>query len=468
MKDFLKNSLKFITIFVCLIVLFNALMYLSCSIPSKWVENNVKESADIILEQGYFLKRGFFAVAQNYTDSVQINEVYSVDSKDPIKSYLLVRKNYKEGQTKVELPDEQGELASYSENNFDEDGNPQRDTTIVNEIASYKVSTDYKTVEELYNFVNGKVEISQSYSRYYHGYLVILRPLFVFFNVTGVRWFMTIVMFLLFFAVWHLLSKKLNKRFSIIFVSLLVSYGLFSISQSLEQASLFLVILISTLILLKNIESYDINKLYLHVFITACFTNFMDFFTTPVLSLCIPLLIFYIYNIENAKPVVETKEIKKAFFDIFKVGLVWSLGFVLTWLSKFIIAAAFDYMESFSSGINQMLYRTVGEVPNYDYVLNVVFVPFVIKTTLLSCAICTIACMIVEKISFKLPNKEALKKYISLIFIALIPIAWMIITRNHTLFHFDLFTYRNLSIILMVVFYMITNEKTIKKVRKNK
>ena len=45
-------------------------------------------------------------------------------------------------------------------------------------------SKDYDPVGELEEFLNGNINTSINYARYWHGYLPALRPLLIFFNIS--------------------------------------------------------------------------------------------------------------------------------------------------------------------------------------------------------------------------------------------------------------------------------------------
>lgn len=95
----------------------------------------------------------------NYTDAIIINEAYSIDNTDPIYSYMAMRKNYKKGETNKILTDISGELVSINANENGE--------TMINTVDYYN------PVGELHDFLDGKIDTSITYGRYWHGYMPI-------------------------------------------------------------------------------------------------------------------------------------------------------------------------------------------------------------------------------------------------------------------------------------------------------
>jgi len=160
----IKKILKYISTFIILLLIFNLLLFAGSLYPSKIIEKNVKKSSQILTEEGNLYE--FFewsdVVNNNYTDALMINEAYSIDNTNPLYSYMAVRKNFNKEITKKHLADTQEELISIN-------------------------SEDYDPVGELEQFVNGNIDTSINYARYWHGYLPILRTLLIFLDIAGIR-----------------------------------------------------------------------------------------------------------------------------------------------------------------------------------------------------------------------------------------------------------------------------------------
>ena len=263
----MKKILKYIIIFIGLIVIFNVLLLLSSLFPSALIEKNVRESAKILKEQGNYYLISIFSddINNNYTDVLMINEAYSINSKNPIFSYMSVRKNFYNGITKHQLPDTHGELVSVG-------------------------TEEYDPSTELVEFLNGNIDTSIEYARYWHGYLSVLRPLLLFFNVTQIRYILFGAYTILLTMMFYLLKKKFNLRIAIIYAFALIANGFLGASFSLESSPVFLVMLVSSIILLERIDK--IKDFYIYIFVVACIANFVDYLTVPLITLAFPLSIY--------------------------------------------------------------------------------------------------------------------------------------------------------------------------------
>ena len=228
----MKKIIKYILTFCGLLLIFNVLLFTSSLFPSRLIEKNVKESSKILTKEDNIYK--FFdwcdVVNNNYTDVLMINEAYSIDNTNPVYSYMAVRKNYEKGLTENSLPDTNGESISINSPYY------------------------YDPVGELEDFLDGNIVTSVNYARYWHGYLPILRPLLIFFNVSQIRKILLFVFVILFVWLIKLLKEKLGIATSIIFAISLIIQGYFFVSYSLESAPVFMVMMISSIILLERID----------------------------------------------------------------------------------------------------------------------------------------------------------------------------------------------------------------------
>lgn len=297
----LKTLSKYAVAFLELLLIFNVLLLLASLFPSSWIQKHVAESADTLLEEGnlYPLIEDENVVNNNYTDSIMINMSYSIDHSEPIFSYMSGRKNYRKGLTTTSIEDVNGEAVSFN-------------TTPSEEI--------YDPGLELHDFVLGNVTTSQEYARYWHGFLVFLRPLLLVFNITQIRHLLLFVFILLLVALFILISKKLNIAIAFIYSASLLIYHYFHVSYSLESAPIFITMMLSCIFLLIYIEK--IKNIYLYLFIVGCISNFVDFLTVPLISLAMPLYLYILYQQKN-----NQLDLKASLKLVLLSCLSWGVGY---------------------------------------------------------------------------------------------------------------------------------------------
>ena len=430
----LKNIFKWTLVYACIIIMFFLFMLLGCLFSSELIEKNVKESSVILCKEGlrYQVTSFFNGQLDNYTDVLMINEAYSVDSTNPLYSALSVRKNYKKGQTKVEEKDTSHELKSIGLDSYEPD-------------------------KELSLFLNGKIDTSINYARYWHGYLSILRVLLLLFNVSEIRIFFFFVFCVMFICLFILLKRKLGLKYAIIFSSALLLEGYFYIPFSLQNIPIFLVMMICSIILLYRIN--NMKNFSLYIFIVGCCANFFDYLTVPLITLGMPLYIYILYLINNKR---------NGLFDCLKIIIksiiLWFVGYAVTWFSKWLLFDLLYDGNLISLAIEQVLYRTVGDVSFgvvQKYGLGMLISFFVFFTIMLS-----MIYIFPYYVFVFFKKRYYKKKYINIkeyfvtnspiFIISLLPIIWYVILSNHTLSHYW-FVCRHMLIFLIGFMVILTD-----------
>ena len=428
--------LKYLLSFVILIVLFNILLFLASSFSSDLIEYNVIDSTEILEAKPYLYKMSnFFNITNNNaTDSNILNAAYSIDNEDRYNSYMKVRKNYKRGLTTFQEEDMYG-------NNFVVYYNEETDT----ESLSKRY---YNPATELKYFVSRKIHTSINYGRYWHGYLVIYRPLLILFNITELRIFLLITFIALLIYFMYLLRKRFSTSIMLIYGISLICSGYLSASYSLESSPIFLVTMISSIIYLIKIDK--MKNFGLYIFAIGCIANYFDFLTVPLISLGVPCSLYFLKSME------EEINWKTRVKQLLIFSLLWVTGYALTWFTKWVL---FDLtIESETSmieiGIKQVLLRvdrTNELTPNaslYDTVVTILGKSSFY--TILTVGI--LMCINKFKVSIDKFNYSTLPFLI----LSIYPIIWYVVLANHTLFHY-FFTYRH-SLLYMLGLLLFINQ----------
>lgn len=440
----MRKILKYIIIFIGLIIIFNVLLLNSSLFPSILIENNVRESAKILKEQGnyYRISNFFETINNNYTDVLMINEAYSINSKNPVFSYMSARKNFKAEVTKHQLTDTYGELVS--------------------------IGTEYYDPStELIEFLDGNIDTSIEYARYWHGYLTILRPLLAIFNYSGIRIVLFILTTISIISLIVLICKKINILSGIIYAIGLLSISIFIVTNSINECLIFLVAFISSIILLlkKNTK----KNIGIFFFVVGSISNFIDLLTAPLVTLGITAITYFLIIQKQEK----NANIKEYIIDIIKIGISWSLGYGFTWISKWLITEILYGRPIISQAIEQALFRS--ELPTYNgkaifspidvITRNMEYLSYNVIFIILTIAILYLIAMLIRNHKKDIDFKENIKKCFPYIIIFFFPIIWYLVIKQHSYTHMT-FTYRLfiISIIcILIVTSKILEEKTIKQ-----
>ena len=304
-------------------------------------------------------------------------------------------------------------------------------------------------------FVNGKIDTSINYARYWHGYLPILRTLLIFFNIKEIRKILLCIFIVLFIYLIKLIKEKIGIVEALIFAISLILEGYFYVSYSLESAPIFILMMTSSIILLRRIEK--IKNLYLYIFAISCITNFIDYLTVPLITLAIPLLLYILYKQKTNKE-IKWKDYLKL---IIKNSVIWILGYGTTWLSKWIIYDILYNEGVLKAAIKQVIYRaesynrykttTIQEMMMQLIFNSITYIIMIFNIYIFWC--------LINRNTYKLNiNKisDYLEKDTPIFIIALMPLVWYRVLANHTIMHYR-FVYRHMLIFLIGMLLCLRN-----------
>lgn len=159
-------------------------------------------------------------------------------------------------------------------------------------VVTYKWRlTEDQYIKSFLEAVFEGLESNSEYSRYWHGSLMLIYPLHLFFSINGI---FIILYFLVFGALTLLIITLMNhsqRREAIVLCLSMLMINLWVVPHCLEYTWMFLVTFIVSTVAVK----LSINKRY-SWFGTMCFATgmiaiFLDFFTTETLTFTIPILL---------------------------------------------------------------------------------------------------------------------------------------------------------------------------------
>ena len=299
MKKVLKDIGIYIGVFIGLIIIFVLTLLLTSLIPSRYLENNVRKSSEILIKEGEreIIDLGYKQESLfHFTDALMINTAYSVDSNHPYYSFMMARKNYIPGQTLEEHGETEYHVGT-SEKYTDELGNT------------------FQT-KELYGLMHGEnITDSYDYARYWHGYLTFLRPLLLIFNIQGIRIFFKVLITILILIMLMLIVKKINLLTAIIYMITFVALSILTVAESINEITTFIIAIISGIfILLKDGKFKRPGIVFMSI---GAITSFSDLLTTPLITLGFTIPLYILLNLKE--------ENKKLFIELIKLSTLWAL-----------------------------------------------------------------------------------------------------------------------------------------------
>ena len=372
--------------------------------PIQPIRENVEKSIPTLKEEGLYPCFFSFKLFQmdNYTDVIMLQESVTLDEEKPIQSAMSC--------------------------------------------TIYKSGVFMDKIEDLERYINGDLEGMEpmNYSRYWHGYLFILKPLLTVFTYQQIR----IINFIVFFAVLLLVLYKIWKNIglteSILFLMALACVALPFIPYNLQFSWTFYIafggILWMIHITKKDKRPDDVYQLMLSVFVLGGLTSFFDLLVTPIVTIGLPLTVWMLKRKDHSL----LEKIKLIVF----ASVSWVIGYAWVWGSKWVIGGLITGENIIANAINQASARTTGmlwkgmelTIPNIGrFIWNILAQRGLIIPLMIALAVGVIAYILFCK------NKKVFIDNLWLILIALMTPVWFIVLREHSIQH-GWFTWRALSV----------------------
>ncbi len=410
-----KTLLKGITIVLISVIVGGILMTGTYHLPTKLMFNNVKKSIPLYTKEGLYPKwAGQKASTQldNFTDTIMLSKAIYPTSKSKMKDAML---------------------------------NP-----------GYKYKNSNPVQSLIAQLKETKNHTISYYPRYWHGYLVVLKPLTMTFDIAYIRLLNMLLQMIIVAYLTSVLGCKYGRGYGL---SLFLSYLLLnpvSLSMSFQYSSVFYVTSLISVFLLNKMElcMRAQNVLYLFL-LSGILTAFFDLLTYPIASLGIPLVIFLIALNHNYK----LKELNIAVKNILFLSIFWGIGYGGMYIGKWLLAWKLTGYNVVANALSQLTYRMSYHTRAHEgnYVLNPIKAILnnfqVIFHEPIIIVLVTAVLFSLWKLS-KMKNTTKVHNYCILRYsmgiVMLYPLLWYSVFCNHSFVH-GVFTYRALSVFTFAI-----------------
>ncbi len=308
--------------------------------------------------------------------------------------------------------------------------------------------------DDFIDLITNQLSLNTEYLRYWHGSMIIIRPLLTFLNINQIYLLNKIVMWTLALALLIILFIK-NKKLAIIYVIAMIMIAFPMVPFCLEYTWTFYLMLISSIIAIC-IEKKGDEALYKLFFITGMLTCFFDFLTTEIITILVPILfVLFIRKEQN-----RLKGPKETILFLVKSITLWGISYCLMWFAKWIIVSILLKTNAIKNYVLERalirVYKLQG-IESYKVLYSgVIFNNWhclypinIIKrdSTLLKIVIgFLLVCFVL------IDWKNIKKKWFSglMLTIAIVPYIRYLVLANHSFKHY-FFTYRNQIITIIAI-----------------
>lgn len=398
------------TIFICA-----ALLLLTTLLPNSLIKNNMEETALILRDTDGTYVPLVTEVNEKVSDSVSID--YFADT---ITFNILW--------------------------NLNKGKNPFESMIMMRYASGYTASNG------IYESVFKNLEAKSDYSRYWHGQIVYIKPLLMFFNINEIKIINSALIISLTLYLLYLLFKKSKKMF-IAFLISSISILFFIVPLCFEFFFCYLIMLIVSIITVKSLNKND-SFFFGLMIISGALTSFMDFLSCETLTLSVPLLLRFYFNNHN-----KNVDFKEQFFFIFKTGFSWGVGYGVTFIVKWLLTVLLLGTRQIANILACISIRTGNPAQmNFFGYLSVIYTLLtrIFPFSLISDSILKfgLICLLFVLLVIFVFTKEKRKYFILLLFIALIPIARFVFLFAHSFIH-SFMTYRAFLPTLMIIMIIL-------------
>ncbi len=279
------------------------------------------------------------------------------------------------------------------------------------------------------------------YARYWHGYLLFLKPLLLFFSLSDIRMMNAALQLILAAGVLLLAFRKRGLRLALPMGLALLVLNPVSTALSMQFSSIYYLTLLGLFIMLLT-ESWDRSWGYLVFLFLGIGTAFFDFLTYPACAVgtCLAL-----------QALMSRADGKTRLLKTVGSGAAWAFGYGGMWSGKWLAASLITGNSVMRDAVEQAQYRSGGEVTAAEGGVNATFGAVLGRNlgVLANPAAAVIVLALLGVLVWLLVTKRcrfALERASlpSLAVAFAVPFVWYFLLRNHSLVHCWM-TYRNLS-----------------------
>lgn len=408
----LKKINRIVFLLVGGIILATVLQFLVFLLPTDRMGENVKSSVGTYRTEGAYrmVNYGFYnTMLDNYTDACMLLcAVYDGDESLPKRAMNVYSRQVEKG--------------------------------------------NYNYMDSLLAFCDGKeMDSVHKYFWYWHGYLVFLKPLLLFFNYGDIRMLNMCLQTVLFAAFLLCMYRKGLKHYILPFILGYLLLMPITVSMSLQFSSCYYVMMLGGIALLHFYEKLKAEDAFYAVFLLlGMSTSFLDFLTYPLVTLCVPLILYFILN-EQDKILPMAKR-------MIGLGLSWGAGYIGMWAGKWLMASIFLQKNCFVMGIRKVFQHTSMNVgmTEQKFTITEVFQRNFLWMThkgYMFVLIPGILYLLVRLLRTGV-CRASLRKAVPLAVIAIIPVVWYCLASAHSYIHYWM-EYRHCLILVFALLSLL-------------
>ncbi len=302
----IKVLLQYIIVFAVTLAILIGVLIGTTAIPNDAIYDNMLESAEMyknVKAYEFDESEQLRKITDNYADNILLNVLWNMKSDTPVESAFDTR---------------------------------------------YYDGDEYGLNWGLYSTVKYGDEADTDYTRYWHGMVVFIRPLLIWFNIAQIKWIgLGAAVVLLVLNLILLLKKK--QYFAA--VALLLSYvgvHFWLIVKSAEYQPAIIISLLMSLLFVA-LEKKGERCLISLAVISGVLIGFFDFLTTETMTILIPLALVLLVRQAEGRLKTWKDELPYLIKSVLAWGISYGMTFVMKWTLASLVLGENKFISSISS-----------------------------------------------------------------------------------------------------------------------
>ena len=402
-------ALRALAAFAGTLAILFVLLLAAYALPGERVRQHVYDSARTIQNEGLYPEYLGFKLFQmdNYTDTLMLFEAASADELPPLQAMMT--------------------NTAYNVDNFE---------TLADDLAWY-IEKDWSTGAQR---TDAPALEPFSYARYWHGYLIWLRPLLLLMSYTGVRIVQYIVLFSLLAVVLVQLRRRCGLRAAVWFAVSQLAVSVWFVPHQVQYFTTFCIAYAGCAWVLARPRRA--GQLSIALVVLGTCTAFCDLLVTPIITLGLPVAVWLCCLPQRAASGA------RQCLPVIGGSLCWGAGYAMCWGLKWVLATLITGQDIIGDAIHQAGVRTTADTwhgmeLSWGNIFR--FVGDTLSQRGLLWPVVLVVILCIAAFLLCLRNKEALLRALPIGLTALMAPVWLALLRTHSIQH-GWFTWRSLTV----------------------
>lgn len=278
-----------------------------------------------------------------------------------------------------------------------------------------------------------------NYGRYWHGYLLFIKPLMLLTDYSGIRELMGFTQLVMFCTAEYLVLKRHRKDIAAALMLLYAFLNPAAVSMTINYGVIFFILFGELLYILCHAEKYADRSVWLyHFVIVGCLTSFFDYLTYPLVTFGVAMLMLL---------ALYPSSVKADLVITVKTGLGWIFGYVGMWASKWVLGSLISGENILIEAGRTVAMRSGGDVGEEFSRGGLMFAAIYKNLTASKLVLGVTGLFFIAAFVYMLCRKKKAdigRVILAFAFMAA-PLVWYAMAANHSYIHY-FFTYRTLGI----------------------